>query len=272
MEASFSRLVRQPGLRLGTYIGEFSTSALGPILKSANCEFAMVDMEHSGFTFETVKDLLRFLHGAGIPTMLRPPSKDYKDIARACDIGAQGVMPPMLDTPAQARAILEYMKYAPVGRRGIALGIAHDDYAPGPVVDKLDNANKRTAFVALIETATGVDNVEEIASIDGVDCLWIGHFDLTASLGIRGQFDHKDYLDAVARIRAAARANGKAMGRLAASVEDAVALHALGFEMLLYSGDVGLLQSGLSSGIREIRLRCEGAKRNKTGSSMGARP
>ena len=255
MAVNFSSLIRQPGLRVGTYIGEFSTSALGPILKSADCQFAMVDMEHSGFTFETAKNVLRNLHASAVPTMLRPPSKDYKDVARACDIGAQGLIPPMLNSPTEARAILDYMKYAPLGHRGIALGIAHDDYAPGPVSEKLDAANRKTSLVALIETAAGVESVDEIAAIDGVDVLWIGHFDLTASLGIRGKFDHKKYLDAVAKIHAAALKHHKPMGRLAANVEEAMTLHAQGFDMLLYSGDVGLIQTGLSTGIAEIRRR-----------------
>ena len=187
---SFRDLTTKRGLKVGTYLGEFATPGIGQILKSANCDFAFVDMEHSGFTYETVMRVLRWLHDAGIATMVRPPSKAYHHIARACDVGAQGVAPPMLGTPEEARQILSYMKYVPEGERGVALGIAHDDYAPGPVMDKLAAANRKTSLVALIETAEGVENADAIAAIDGVDCLWIGHFDLTCSLGIPGQFDH----------------------------------------------------------------------------------
>ena len=89
------------------------------------------------------------------------------------------------------------MKYTPQGQRGVALGVAHDLYRGGAVLEKLAAANERTTFFAQIETRAGVENADAIAAMDGVDCLWVGHFDLSASLGIPGQFEHKDFLDAI---------------------------------------------------------------------------
>jgi 2-keto-3-deoxy-L-rhamnonate aldolase RhmA len=253
---SFGELTRTPGLKLGTYIGEFAGPAIARIVQSAGCDFAMVDMEHSGFTFETAKSQLRHLHDAGVASTLRPPSKATHHIARACDVGAQGVMPAMLGSTEEARRILEVMKYVPDGRRGVALGIAHDDYAPGPVADKFAAANRKTSLVALIETAEGVQNVEAIAAVDGVDCLWIGHFDLSCALGIPGRFDHPDFAAAVTRVVAAGKAAGKALGRLVPTVEEGAARYAEGFDMIIYSGDVWLLQAALASGVSELRAKC----------------
>ena len=87
-------------------------------------------------------------------------------------------MVPMVNDAKEARAILDCMKYMPEGKRGVALGVAHDHYTGGAVLEKLAAANARSTLFAQIETAAGVKNAEEIAAIDGVDCLWVGHFDL----------------------------------------------------------------------------------------------
>lgn len=255
--ASFRQLTQIKGLKVGFYIGEFMTPGIGQIIHAAGCEFAMLDMEHSGFGYETVKRTLRYLHDAGVASILRPPSQAYHHVARACDVGAQGVMPPMLSTADEARRILDAMKYVPEGKRGVALGIAHDDYRAGSVDQKLRLANEKTSLVALIETAQGVAEAEAIAAVDGVDCLWIGHFDLTCSLGIPGQFDHPDFVAAVERIVAAAKGEGKSLGRLVTSVEEGAALHAQGFDMIIYGSDIHILRAGLASGVEGLRRECK---------------
>ena len=255
---SFRQLTQSKGLKVGFYIGELMSPGMGQIIRGTGCEFAMLDMEHSGFGYETVKSTLRSLHDAGIASILRPPSQAYHHVARACDVGAQGVMPPMLSTADEARSILDAMKYVPQGMRGVALGIAHDDYQSGTVDQKLRGANEKTSLVALIETAQGVAEAEAIAAINGVDCLWIGHFDLTCSLGIPGQFDHPDFLGAVDRIAAAAKGQGKSLGRLVTSVEEGAALYAQGFDMIIYGSDIHVLRTGLTAGVEGLRRECGG--------------
>ena len=183
----FKQLTETRDLHLGTYIGEFATPGIGAILKAAGCDFAFLDMEHSGFSFETAKAVLRNLHDAGLATLLRPPSHATHHISRACDIGGQAICPPMMGTADQAQAVIDAINYPPKGTRGAAFAIAHDDYTPRGVADAIAYANARTSFVALIETAAGIENVEAIAALEGCDCLWIGHFDLSNSLGIPGQ-------------------------------------------------------------------------------------
>lgn len=251
--AMFKELTRSRHLKVGTYIGEFATPGIAQILKVSGCEFAFVDMEHSGFSFETAKSLLRHLHDAGIATMVRPPSKTYHHLARACDIGAQGVIPPMLSSVEEALACIDAINYAPDGHRGCALGIAHDDYRPAAVLDALAAANQKISFAALIETAEGVENCADIAALDGVDCLWIGHFDLSTSLGIPGQFGDDRFVQAVAEVVAAAKKHKKSLGRLVGSPEEGEALFHQGFDLICYLGDVWLLQRALSDGLASIR-------------------
>ncbi|WP_421726039.1 HpcH/HpaI aldolase family protein [Bauldia sp.] len=256
--ATFSEQTRTKDPKLGTYVGEFTTAGIGRLLKASGCDFAFVDMEHNGWSYETAKAVLRSLHDTGVATVLRPPSQATHHLARACDIGAQGVIPPMLSTVAQAEAGIAAIKYPPEGQRGCAFGIAHDDYAPEPVIDAMAAANAKTSFVALIETAEGVANSAAIAAHPGVDCLWIGHLDLSASLGIPGAFDSPVFLSAIDQVMAAARDNGKSVGRLVASAEEAKAFNAAGCDFLCYLGDVWLLQKALRDGFADIRATISG--------------
>jgi len=144
----------------------------------------------------------------------------------------------------------------PQGIRGCALGLAHDDYRVGPVDEKLKAANEKTSLVALIESVEGIENIDQIAAVEGLDCLWIGHFDLSCSLGIPGQFDHPDFVSAVDQVIAAGKSHNKTLGRLVPTVEEGVALFKKGFDMILYSMDVGLLRQALTSGVEALRSQC----------------
>lgn len=249
----FKELTSSRNLKLGTYIGEFASPGIGAILKSAGCEFAFLDMEHSGFSFETAKAVLRSCHDSGIATMVRPPSHLTHHISRACDVGAQGICPPMMATEEQAKTVIDAIRYPPVGTRGAAFAIAHDDYVTRSVADAMAYANARTSFVALIETAEGIENVDAIAALDGCDCLWIGHFDLSNSLGIPGAFDDPLFKAATARVMAAAKANNKSVGRLVNTTADAARCISEGCDFICYSGDVWLYREALQQGFENIR-------------------
>lgn len=244
--------------KLGHFVVEFATPGIGHILANAGCDFVLFDCEHSGFGFETIKSALRYFEAARLPAIVRVPSKEYHHIARAADMGAEGIMLPMVDDAAQARAILDCLKYTPSGRRGVALGIAHDAYSGGPVLDKLAKANARTTLFCQIETAAGVENASEIAALDGVDCLWVGHFDLSASLGIPGEFQHRKFLEAIERVAAACREHGKSCGRLVPDVATGIEYWRRGFDFLCYSGDVWALGAAVKAGVDGIRAGIKG--------------
>jgi 2-dehydro-3-deoxyglucarate aldolase/4-hydroxy-2-oxoheptanedioate aldolase len=240
-------------LHAGHFVVEFATPGIGHILAGAGAEFCFLDMEHSGFSFETVKATLRFLQAANVATVVRVPSKAYDHVARALDCGAEGVMVPMVGTAEEAQALARHARYWPDGARGCAFGIAHDDYRPGPAAEKMRHANARTTVFALVETAEGARNAEAIAATPGIDCIWVGHFDLSASLGVPGDFACRTYRDALESICAAAKRHGKALGRLVGSVAEAEEAVRDGFRLICYGGDVWLLQAGIAEGVRAIR-------------------
>ena len=245
--------------KLGHFVVEFATPGIGHILKSAGCDFALFDLEHSGFGFETVKSAVRYFEAAELPVIVRVPSKEYHHIARAMDMGAEGLMLPMVGSADEVRGIMDAMKYHPVGKRGVALKVAHDQYRPGTVADKFVAANRRTTLFCQIETAEGVENADAMAAIDGVDCLWVGHFDLSVSLGIPGEFEHPTFKKAVDKTIAATKKHNKALGRLVPTVKEGVDLYGEGFDFICYSGDVWVLHDALATAVSAIRAGCEQA-------------
>ena len=122
-----------------------------------------------------------------------------------------------------------------------------------PLYEALNSANEKTSLTVLIETAEGIENVDGIAALDGVDCLWIGHFDLSLSLGIPGEFDNPAFISAVEAVVTAAKKHNKSLGRLVGSVEEGAALYNGGFDFICYLGDMWLLQKALREGLNGIR-------------------
>ncbi len=239
-------------LVLGSMLFEFFSPGIAQILKHAGAEFVIYDMEHTGIGFETIKTQVAHCRGLDIAPMVRVPRGEYHFLARALDIGCHGVMIPMVESVAQASAIVEATHYPPRGRRGAAFAFAHDDYAAGEPLAKMQAADARALVIAQIETERGLENVEQIAAIDGIDVLWLGHFDLTNFLGIPGQFDNPVYVNAVKRIVAAGRKHQKGLGFMAATPELAHQYKALGFNMLGTGTDPALLMAGVKNTLASV--------------------
>ncbi|MDX1943813.1 MAG: aldolase/citrate lyase family protein [Pirellulaceae bacterium] len=238
---------------IGTFVFEFNTTGIGRLAAGAGAEFAIFDMEHTGWSLETIRMLMATTRATEIIPLVRIPATEYHFVARVLDVGALGIMIPMCDSAAQARTLVQSAKYPPVGRRGAAFGVAHDDYAGGDITLKMRSANDETLLIAQIETATGLENADEIAAVAGIDVLWIGHFDLSNSLGIPGQFDHPRFQEAVTRVLAACRKHGKAPGFLATDVAGGQSLLEQGFRMLAYGGDLWLYQAALRDGVAALQ-------------------
>jgi len=184
---------------------------------------------------------------------VRVPRGEYHFIARALDVGAMGIMVPMVGSAAEAAHIVSCTRYPPAGQRGAAFGFAHDDYQGGDVEAKMAALHARTMVIPQIETAEGLANVEAIAAVPGVDALFLGHFDLTNFMGIPGAFQHPDYLAAVARIVAACDAQGRAAGCIAMDDDWARNYVAKGFRLMAYGIDQLMLQNALRDGLELMR-------------------
>jgi 2-keto-3-deoxy-L-rhamnonate aldolase RhmA len=242
------------GTSCGTMAFEFFTPGLPQIVRAAGADFVLFDMEHSGLGFETLKTQVGLCRGIGLTPLVRVPATQYHFIARALDVGAMGVMVPMVETREQAQLIVSCTRYPPRGIRGAAFGVVpHDDYSDLPVVDKMRLADERTLVICLVETVTGHDNVDAIAAVPGVDVCWLGHFDTTSFMGIPAQWEHPRYTEAVRALVAACDRHGKAAGFLATDDDWARRYRDLGFRMLAYGVDTLLLQQALARGLAGLR-------------------
>jgi 2-keto-3-deoxy-L-rhamnonate aldolase RhmA len=245
--------LRRGEIALGTMVFEFRTPGIGVIAARAGAEFVIFDAEHSAATDETLLAMIAGMRGVDAVPLVRVQTAQYPFISRVLDIGAMGVMVPMVESKEQAELIVRSAKYPPKGRRGAAFGVAHDGYEGGDLVETMRSSNEETLLIAQIETRDGVANLEAIGAVEGIDVLWIGHFDLTNALGIPGQFQHPDYIEALHKCVAIAKKYGKAAGFMASSPSEADHMIALGFHAIAYSGDIWIYQSALRENLEAIR-------------------
>lgn len=237
----------------GTMIFEFLSAGLPQILQNAGADFVFYDMEHSGFSMDEMKTQLALCRGLGIVPLVRPPDTTYQYTARLLDLGAMGMLFQMCETAEQAEEFVRWTRYPPQGRRGAMFGGAHDDYSTTSVPDIIEGAHDRTMVCALIESAKGVANAEEIMSVPGVDVAHLGHGDLSLSLEVPGDTSHPKMQAGIDQILAACEQHGKAAACLAGSVELGQEWVRRGFRMVSYSYDIGLMTSALASGIQQIK-------------------
>lgn len=231
----------------GAMVFECFSPGISQILVRAGAEFVIFDMEHTGLEMESLKMLCATCRGLPIVPMVRVPRGEYHFVARALDLGAQGIMVPMVESGGSMQATIEATRYPPEGRRGAAFGFAHDHYNGADALTTMRNANARNLIIALIETEVALNNLYSIAANPGVDVLWLGHYDLTNFLGIPGQFDHPQYLTSVKAIVEAAREHGKGLGFMAANPDQAREYRALGFNMIAAGTDQAILANGVKS-------------------------
>lgn len=241
--------------KIGTFLFEFTTPGIGQILKAAGADYAVLDMEHTGFSFDTVRQVVRYSQAAGLPLVVRVPSQQRHHVSRALDTGADGVMVPIVSSVEQAKAVLDAAKYWPDGTRGVALGLGHERFAmrSEPLLPRFAEQNARTAIILQIEDPRGAAAADGIAALPGVDMLWLGHNDLSVAMGEPGAFDHTDFLEAEQATIAAARKHGKSAGRLAVDAQQAAGFVKLGYDFVSIAGDVWLLQQAFAAGLATVR-------------------
>lgn len=250
-ENPVKRRLAEGGAALGTFVFEFDTTGIARLAAGAGAEFVVFDQEHTGWSVERMRMLLATARACEIVPIVRVPSAQYHLIAAPLDVGAMGLMVPMVESAEQARLVVESAKYPPLGRRGVGL-LYRDDWVDGQVAATMERANRELLLIAQIETASGLQRADDIAAVEGIDVVWLGHFDLTASLGIAGQFDSAAYRDAVARLLEVAARRGKPLGLMAGTAEDGLTALEQGFRAVAYGGDLWLYQQALREGLAQL--------------------
>ena len=239
------------GSALGTMLLAFAATGVPRILDDAGTDFVLIDLEHTGWGVDAIRPFLAACAGTGVSPIARIQGSLRHLISPVLDAGAAGVMVPMVDDAIEAERVVQAARFAPNGSRGF--GLLYPDQLAGGVADAMATAERETLVLLQIETASGVEHVEDIATTPGVDCLWVGQFDLSIAMGIPGVFDDPRMRAAEDRVLAACGEAGVAAGILVATPEIATTMAARGFRMIALGTDIGLYGDALRAAIRAGR-------------------
>jgi 2-dehydro-3-deoxyglucarate aldolase/4-hydroxy-2-oxoheptanedioate aldolase len=245
--------LKRGGTAVGTMVFEFFVPALPRLIAHTGADFAIYDMEHGGVSIETLRLLAAASRGPSPLPFARVPATEYHFMAQALDAGMLGVMIPMVESPDQARKIVNSTRYPPVGRRGAGLGMAQDDYERGSTSDKIDALNARTFVMAQIESPSGLENLDAIASVEGIDCLWVGHNDLSIQMGIPGQFQSTRFQDAIKSVADVADRHGLCAGVMVGDAAGAQEWMSKGYRAVAFGADFRLYVDALATGVKAVR-------------------
>ena len=229
-------------------VGAWSTvghPAVAEILAADPFDFVVLDGEHSENTIEDLAAGVRAVEASDgdADPVVRVGSADAAEIRRVLDLGVAGLVVPQVESVAAARDAVAAAHYPPEGVRGVA-GSRASDY--GTTIDEyVETATERVATMLQIETAGAVEDVAAIAAIDGLDALFVGPADLSARLGVFGEFDSETFRDAIDAVTTAAADEGIPVGTLATTPEEvAVRRDDWGMDFVVAGTDVGYLRAG----------------------------
>ncbi len=253
----FMQVRREGRVPIGHMLLEFGTRGIAQILELAGVDFVVLDIEHSPFGPGQVADLMGWFRATTVAPFVRIPEIHYNYIARTLDSGALGIMVPNVKSGAEARVIVDAAKYPPLGKRGVILGAAHTDYRSVDPVEFTTYSNLNTTLICQIESRAGLEHLEEIASTPGIDVLWVGHSDLTQSLGIPRQFHHEAFLDALKRVIEVGKQHSLGLGIQPGTLEQAREWIDLGFNVISYSGDRYVYAAAMTEAVKGVRKLAE---------------
>ena len=253
----FKEKLRNGQVTFGQMVLELFTPGIGPMLAACGMDFVIYDMEHGRCDIGLVSEMIASCRGSDIVPMVRAPDLEAAPLSRVLDLGARGVMVPRIETRTQMERAVSELKYAPDGKRGVALGIAHDLYRAGGL-SFFREANEDTAVIAILETARAYENLDEIVSVPGLDVAWMGHYDLTVSMGIPAQFDHPRFLAAMDALVDACKRHNVAPGFLPATPDSTIHWIKKGFRAISLGSDIGVFMTALRAFQQAVRSGIEG--------------
>lgn len=245
-------------LALGMGIRQARTVDIAQIAKACDFDWLFIDMEHNSMSLDTAAQICSAALGMGVAPIIRVPGHESFHATRLLDTGAQGVIIPHVDNAEQARRIVDFCRFPPLGHRSIPGGLPQTRFANLPVAQTVELINRETLVVAMIETREGLRNAEEIAAVPGIDGLLVGCTDMAAELGVTGQLGHPEVKRALDVTFAACLRHGKVPG-MGGVYDDALMQEYVGkgARLILSGSDLAFLMAGArarSSTLRAIPL------------------
>ena len=251
-----NRAIKENGNAVGTFLG-VSTPSIVEILGYTGLDFVVIDTEHGPYDTMPVSDLIKAAESRGMAPVVRVADVTHKEIQRAVDNGAEGIIIPCLKSKDDFRKAVELCKFPPLGSRGFikgrGSGFGNEEWAEGTLEEYMHNSNEKVLLLPQCETREALENIEEIVSIEGIDGIFIGPFDLSISMGIPGQFDAPEFRQAVSRVLNACREAGKLCMIFTSSVEEAREYINQGFDAVANSIDTIMFKKVYTEMMEDIQ-------------------
>lgn len=244
----------QGELALGMGLRQARTIDIGQIAQACDYDWLFIDMEHNSMSMDTAAQICAAALGVGITPMIRVPAHDSYHSTRLLDTGAQGIVVPHVDNAEQARRVVDFCRFPPLGHRSIPGGLPQTRFATLPVTETVELVNRETLVVVMIETVEGLRNVDAIAAVPGIDALLVGCTDMAAELGVTGQLGHSQVKEAIVAVAAACRRHGRIAG--VGGVYDEALMReyvGMGARLILSGSDLAFLMAGARA--RSLMLR-----------------
>ncbi|OZC83990.1 hypothetical protein CH254_24215 [Rhodococcus sp. 06-412-2C] len=245
-----------PHTRFGTMLAELSSPNAAVLFARAGFDFLIVDGEHGPFNRETVAGII-----AGAPAVVdvyvRVPGVERTAITAFLDMGAAGIVVPMVSTVEEAQQVAAYSKYGPVGRRGVSTVRAHTGYGVQNLNDYQSAANAATRTYVQIETLAGLEAADKIAAVDGIDGLILGPSDLRADASFQGVDPDVVADEAIGRVASAAAAAGKESGVIATSPSFLGAGARAGMTFFGVGSELHFVLRGAGSLLTDVKAACQ---------------
>ena len=224
-------------------------------MATSGFDFLFIDLEHSSMSLDVCSQISAAAIHAGIAPLVRVPEGDLNLAARVLDSGALGIIMPHVESADEARAIVRRQKFPPKGERSTSGAMAQFSYdASIPAKDGAAAINDGLLVVVMLETENAIAKADEIAAVPGVDVLMIGCGDLTASLGLQGQFEHERIMRAFDTVLAACAKHKKWPGMGGVGTESAMANYIKrGIRFVLAGNDLGLMTAGATQRTKALR-------------------
>jgi len=227
---------------LGTFL-QIPSGEAAEIAGSAGLDFGIVDTEHGMMGTDASLALIRGCDAVGLTSIYRVPSLDHHRIGLALDMGASAVMVPNVVSRKQAEDVIDAAKYHPVGNRGVCIfsrAPGYNSEEEGP--EYYDRANRETAVILQIEGTEGIANLDSILETPDLDCIFIGPYDLSQSMGMPGAVTDDRVLDAMKDIVQRAAERGVAMANFPVTLDQAKRYRDIGVKFLAFGTDTLVLQ------------------------------
>ena len=227
---------------------------IAQIAAASGFDTLYVDLEHNTLSIDTCCQICIAAQTIGITPLVRVPANTPEYICRVLDGGAMGVITPHVRSAAEAREMVELVKFPPLGHRSAGGPLSQYGYRSFPMVETYSAMNDATSLVVMLETVAALENVEEIIATDGVDMLLVGSNDLCAEMGIPGQYDHPKLTEAFSLAIAAAKKHGKyiGIGGLASRDDLMARFVQMGAQYVSTGTDLGFLISACSQRARFV--------------------